>query len=108
MTPLVLIALLGWVPLVLVVFNACGPAKASRAVLFSFVGATLFLPMAGIPIPSFVPYDKLVAGALGALLGVILFDPAQFSKFQLRAADWPMIIWCLSPMGSIFFNTESI
>lgn len=102
MTPLVHVAMFGWIPVVLYLFSRL-PAR--RAVIAAFMGAWLFLPnaffkfAAGIP-----PYDKMSATCLGVLLGAAFFDPARFGRFRLQAVDIPMIAWCVSPFFSSVAN----
>jgi hypothetical protein len=102
MTPLVHIAMFGWIPLVLYLFSRM---PAHRAVAASFVGAWLFLPnafykfAAGIP-----PYDKMSATCLGVLFGAAFFDPSRFGRFRFQAVDIPMLAWCVCPFFSSVAN----
>lgn len=96
MNELVDITLFGWVPVVLVLFTVLRPL---HAVLASFLGAWLFLPMASIPVP-WMPVDisKMSVTCYGVLIGVLLFDARRFFAFRPRLIDAPMALWCLMPM----------
>ena len=97
MTPFVPLALFGFLPLVLYLFNRF---PAQRAVVISFVAGYLFLPQPGFvaryPILQGIPpYEKISAIGYCVLLAIILFDSKRLSSFQLGWLDLPMLIWCL-------------
>lgn len=103
MSPLASLALFGWIPLVIYLFNRY---PAQRAVVVSFVAGFLFLPqvikypiVSGIP-----PYEKMSAISYGVLLAIILFDSARLSSFKPGWIDVPMLIWCLCPIASQVTN----
>lgn len=96
MNEMVNITLFGWIPIVLVLFTVLRPL---HAVLASFLGGWLFLPMASIPV-AWLPVDlsKMSVTCYGALVGVLLFDARKFFAFRPRPIDAPMLVWCLMPM----------
>lgn len=103
MTPFVPLALFGFLPLVLYLFNQSPPV---RAVVASFIAGYLFLPhVAKYPIvPGLPPYDKVSAICYCVLLATILFDSGRFSSFQPGWIDLPMLIWCLCPIAAQITN----
>lgn len=74
------------------------------AALTAFLGAWLFLPMAGYEFSGFPGYGKMEAASYGALLGVLLFDSARLGKLRPTWLDIPVIVWCLTPMASSLTN----
>ncbi len=101
MTASVYVAMVGW-PLVSVAFFAWMPPR--RAVIASFLGAWLFLPVARFPLPGLPDYTKMLATGLGVLLGVAIFDVDRLVRFRPRWFDLPMAIWCASPLASSLSN----
>ncbi|HSI34481.1 MAG: O-antigen ligase domain-containing protein [Phycisphaerae bacterium] len=77
-----------------------------RALAVGFVIGWLFLPMLSLPMP-FVKYDKHAATSLGAILGVIMFDPKRLTAFKPGLIDLPMIVWCVVPFSATMSNTGS-
>ena len=109
MTPLVPLALFGFVPLVLYLFSRF---PAQRAVVVSFVAGFLFLPQVGLvgkfPIVSGIPpYEKISAICYAVLLATFLFDSKRLSSFQPGWIDLPMLIWCLCPIAAQVSNDLS-
>jgi len=99
--PTVPIALFGWPVVVIALFTLVRPRVA---VATSFLGAWLFLPMAGYEFQGWPGYSKVEAAAYGALLGVFLFDFARLSRLRVSLLDVPVIVWCLTPMASSLTN----
>ncbi len=95
------IALFGWIPVVVGLFTVLPPR---RAVVTAFVGAWLFLPMAGYGIEGFPDYTKVSATCVGVLLAVMIFDSDRLLSFRPSLVDIPMIIWCLCPIASSISN----
>jgi hypothetical protein len=95
------IALYGWFVVVLALFS-CLPVR--RAVLISFVGAWLFLPQAGIPITGLPDVTKISVTSFGVMAGIIVFTPGLLRQYRLSWVDLPVIVWCLSPLGSSISN----
>ncbi len=107
MTALVPISLIGWLPIVLVMFLILPPR---RAVVLAFIAAWLFLPVnedvlaeKGLP-----AYNKMTATCLGVLLGTLVFDNARLLSFRPKWYDLPILIWCLCPIASSLANSDGI
>jgi hypothetical protein len=102
MSPLVPVAIYGWVPAVLVVFALLPPR---RAVVISFLAAWMFLPMAGFKLAEGVPeINKISVTCLGALLGTTIFDPGRFARLRPTTWDLPILTWLLVPYPSAVAN----
>ncbi len=101
MTILVPVALFGWIPLILVLFLLLTPR---RAVIVAFIGAWLFLPMAGYSIEGLPNFTKMTATSYGAMLGVVLFDAARLIRFRPSWIDIPIVVYCAVPMASSLSN----
>ncbi|HLO47554.1 MAG TPA: O-antigen ligase domain-containing protein [Kamptonema sp.] len=104
MTPLVTFVLYGWVPVTLYLFVRYPP---QRALVISFIAATLFLPQAAITLPAIGSYTKITAACFGCLLATLIFDPGRLSSFKIGWLDLPMLIWCLCPIPSQLLNNLS-
>jgi hypothetical protein len=106
MSSLVPITLLGWTPIVLLMFMAMPPR---RAVIFAFIAAWLFLP---VPVPEALmiqglpELDKMTVTCIAVLLGTALFDKNRLLSFRLKRFDIPIIIWCIVPLFSSLTNTD--
>jgi len=94
------IALLGWIPLVLVIFSVVPPG---RAVIASFLGAWMFLPMAGYDLPGLPDYTKTSVATYAVVVAIVLFDAGRLGKFRPSLLDLPMAVWC----GVSFFSSVS-
>ncbi|MBN3926992.1 O-antigen ligase domain-containing protein [Nostoc sp. NMS4] len=107
MTPFVPLALFGFLPLVLYLFNRF---PAQRAVVVSFVAGYLFLPQPGFGARYYLlqgipPYEKISALSYCVLVATILFGSKRLSSFQPGWIDLPMLIWCLfCPLAAQFAN----
>lgn len=107
MTPLVPLALFGFLPLVLYLFNRF---PAQRAVVVSFVAGYLFLPQPGFVasyrfVQGIPPYEKISAISYCVLVAIIVFDSKRLSSFQPSWIDVPMLSWCLfCPLAAQFTN----
>jgi hypothetical protein len=101
MTILAHIALIGWIPVVLLLFAILPPR---RAVLVSFLIGWLFLPMAYYQVTGFPNYTKMSATTAGALMGIALFDLNRLLTFRPRWFDIPMAVWCITPFFSSMTN----
>lgn len=107
MSALVPISLLGWTPVVLLLFLALRPR---RAVIVAFIAAWLFLPVnvpdslfiRGLPEP-----DKMTVTCLAVMLGTLIFDKGRLLTFRPKRFDIPMILWCIAPLLSSLTNTDS-
>jgi hypothetical protein len=101
-TPLAHLALIGWVPFVLVLFAAL-PRR--RAVIAAFLLGWLFLPVMGYDVQGLPEYSKTFATCFGALLGLMIFDKGQaLLAFRPHWIDLPMIVWCFVPIASSLSN----
>ncbi len=107
MNALVTISLLGWTPVVLLLFLMMQPR---RAVITAFVAAWLFLPVkvpdmlmiVGLP-----ELDKMTVTCLAVLLGTFIFDQNRLLSFRPKPFDIPMAMWCAVPLFSSLTNTDS-
>ena len=109
MSPLVPLALFGFLPLVLYLFNRF---PSTRAVVVSFVAGFLFLPQPGFVgrfpiVPGLPPYEKLSALSYCVLLGILLFDSGRINSFKPGWIDLPILSWCLCPLAAQIANDLS-
>jgi hypothetical protein len=95
------IALIGWVPVVVLLFVVLRPRNA---LLVAFVAGWLFLPVANLSLPGLPDYGKMEATSLGALLGVLLFDPRAVMRLRPSWVDLPLVLWCLAPIPTALSN----
>ena len=98
---LIYIALIGWIPFCLLLFMVLPP---HRAVVVGVVGGWLILPPAGIPIPGFPDYDKIMAPMAGVTLATLIFQPNRLLAFRPRWFDLPALLWCFCPLISSLVN----
>ncbi len=107
MSALVIISLLGWTPVVLLLFLAMPPR---RAVIVAFITAWLFLP---VNVPDSLVFrglpelDKMTVTCLAVLLGTLLFDKVRLLSFRPNRLDIPMICWCIAPLLASLTNQDS-
>lgn len=101
MSPIALLALLGWIP---VAFYLYKRFPVQQAVIISFIGAWLFLPVAKFPLPGLPNLDKMSATCYGILLATIFFDIGRFKFFKPSWLDLPILIWCFCPFASSIDN----
>lgn len=87
-----LLALYGCIPMVLYCFTKYRPEKA---VIISFFGALMFLPMARLNIP-LILYTKMTATAIGVMIAIKVYDPDKLEGAAIHPVDIPMVFWCLS------------
>lgn len=97
MTPLVPITLFGWPLVVLALFTVLPPR---RAVIVGMLGAWLFLPMAGYPLPGLPDITKMSITCVTVFLGTAVFDAGRFSRLRWSWVDLAMIAWVLVPLPS--------
>lgn len=95
------IALLGWAPLVVVLF-AMLPVR--RAVVGGAIGAWLLIPPIVIDIPGFPDYGKSSAATVGILIATAIFESQRLLGFRVRWFDLPMILFCACPFFSSLSN----
>jgi hypothetical protein len=101
MNILVSIVLYGWFPAVILIFREL---RGHRAVAFSFIAATLFLPVAEFPFYGLPEYNKSSATSMAVLLAALLFEPLAIIRFRPRWFDVPVAMYCLSPVASAIAN----
>ncbi len=95
------IVLLGWIPIIILLF---GIVPARRAVIVAFIGAWLFLPVAGFSITGLPDFTKMTATSYGAMLGVVLFDASRLTRFRPTWIDIPIVVYCAVPMATSLSN----
>jgi hypothetical protein len=100
-TPLVPIMLLGWLPVVLVLF-AILPKR--RAAIVAFMFALLFLPVAEFQFKAFPEYTKMSATCFGIFLATLLFDTQRIVSFRPRWVDVPVVVHCTVPLVTSLVN----
>ena len=102
MTPLVPLALFGWVGVTVVLFFT---TPTPKAILISVIGGFLLLPWFSYNLPGIPSYDKSTAIALGLLLGGRLSGSASKERLRLTFYDVPMLLWCfVVPLASSLSN----
>ena len=101
MTPMVPIALIGWVPLSLWLFSKLEP---TRAVIAIFALGWMFLPEYSYDLKGIPDYSKVSAISYSILLGTLIFNRNAFTKFKLNIIDYPIIVWCLVPIFTSLSN----
>jgi tetratricopeptide (TPR) repeat protein len=101
MTIFAYLALVGWIPAVLVCF-ALLPSRSAAAT--AVIGAWLLLPPYVLVISSLPDYSKSTAAILGLLLGTLIFYPDRLLTFRARWFDLPMLLWCFCGVASSVQN----
>ena len=101
MSPLVHLALIGWLPVVFLMFSLLRPRVAVAA---SFAAGWCFLPVAGYSFPGLPDYNKQTATTFAVLLATAVFHSRLLARFQPRWIDLPMAVWCAAPMMSSLRN----
>ncbi|MFN7292819.1 MAG: hypothetical protein ACK5YR_08770 [Pirellula sp.] len=95
------IALFGWP---IFVFCLGFVTRLQLAIVVSYFGAWLFLPMASYNFTALLPYDKWTAATLGSLACSVVLGGDKLFSWRPSWVDLPMIAWCLSPMLSNTFG----
>ena len=96
--------LAAWLPIVLALFRAIGPARALPLALF---GGFLLLPRwpeCGWPVLGLVVLDKRTLTGLAIALWVACFDRARLSRFRPGLVDLPLLGLVLVPLASAAVN----
>lgn len=97
-----LVALLGWIPLMVLLFMV---VPLRRALLTAMVVGFLFLPQAYIEIRGGLPdYTRYVAMSAGCLLALLILDFSRLARFRPTKVDIPALIWVLVPIASSVSN----
>jgi len=99
------IALFGYIPFIFVLFSLVPPRKA---VIYSFLIAWLFLPMSHLALHGFTDFNKMSAACVGTLLAAFIFDVDTLLKFRPKIWDIPMLVWCVCPYLSSYFNGHTM
>ncbi len=96
------VLLYSWFPIVIYLFIRFPP---QRALVISFVGAWLFLPLADFKLPGIpIIYDRMSATCLAIFLATFLYNLDRFRSFKFSWLDIPIVIWCLCPFASSMTN----
>src|SRR5262249_19226673 len=101
MTPFAHVALVGSVPLIILLFAVFPPRRAAIAAL---IGCWIFLPLTGYQFEGWPDYSKMVAAPLGVLLGILFFDARRLFAFRFRWVDSIMIIWIVLQFVTSLLN----
>ncbi len=101
MSPLVPVAMFGWIPVVLTLFRKLPP---HRAVIAAFILAWLFLPVARYEFSGLPEYTKMSATCVGVLLSAMLYASEYFQYYRFHWLDIPMLFWCVCPCISSLSN----
>lgn len=101
MNGLVQVALLGWMPLVVVLFAALPPR---RAVLTAYLVGWLFLPVSDLQLFGFFDYSKATAVPLLVFAAVLAFDAASLRRLRFTRLDLPVVVFCVAPLLSSLDN----
>ncbi len=94
MTFLIPLTLLGWFPVVLFLYRYLPP---QRALIISFIGAFLFLPVFNYAIPGLPIYNKMSATCYATVIALLFYDLDRFKAFRPSLVDIPMALWCSAP-----------
>lgn len=105
MISLATLAMIGWIPLILVSFSLISPR---RAVITAYIVGWMFLPVVSWNLPGLPQYDKATATNLGVFFAVLLFDMRSVARFRPGAADLPMLVFVLCPLGTSLSNDLGI
>ena len=101
MNPVAQFALIGTVPFVLTLFATFPPRKA---LIISYVVNWLILPNSGFVVIGLPDFTKVTATNYGAVLGVLIFDPARLWRFRPRWFDLPIAVYCVGPVATAYSN----
>jgi hypothetical protein len=100
-TPLVPLAMFGWLPFCLWLFSRLPPR---HAVIAAFALGWMFLPQYSYVISGLPNYSKITAIGIGILLGTLAFNPQILTRFRLHPLDLPIMVWCLVPFFTSISN----
>jgi tetratricopeptide (TPR) repeat protein len=100
-TILAYIALIGWLPVAIVMFAMLPSRQAATAAV---IGAWLLLPPYVIPITALPDYGKNMAATLGVMLGTLIFATDRLMSLRPRWFDLPMAGFCLCGILSSLQN----
>ena len=90
-------ALLGYIPFTFLLFAFLKPRTA---VIYNFLIAWLFLPMAHMPMPGLTDLNKMSLACVGTLLSAFIFDIDTILAFRPKLWDIPILVLCFCPFLS--------
>ena len=99
----VFLALIGWMPFVVLLFATLPPRKA---LLIAMIGGWLFLPVYIVKLKTLPEFSKLTASSYGCLIGIFLFDFQRLLTFRFKWYDIPMLCWCVTPFITSCLNDQ--
>ncbi len=95
------LALIGW-PVVVVALFALLPPR--RALVISFMGAWLFLPVGGWALEGLPDYTKSTATTMAAFAAAMVFDSRRILALRPKWIDLPMLGWMAASFASAVAN----
>lgn len=95
------LALLGYIPFTFFLFAFLKPRTA---VIYNFLIAWLFLPMAQLHVSGFTDVNKMSLACVGTLLGALVFDIDTVLAFKPKFWDIPVLVLCICPYFSSRHN----
>jgi len=95
------LALMGWIPVVLLSFLFLRPRVA---VIAALAAGSLLLPVFSIPIPGPLEFGKVEVICVAVLLGIICFDPRRLLAYWPDPADLFVLGWIVSGALSSLSN----
>ena len=95
------LAMIGWIPLILVSFSLLKPRQA---IIAAYIVGWMYLPNLRWDLPGLPGYDKTTATNLGVLAAILLFDLGRLARFRPGAIDVPVIVFCVCPIGTSLTN----
>ena len=102
MTPLVPIAMFGWVFILIGLFMNKTPQWAT---VIGTIGGFLLLPMYAYDLRFIPVYDKATSVAFGLILGGMFSGQSRRHPFRMTSYDLPMFFWCfVSPLATSLSN----
>jgi hypothetical protein len=105
MIQIALLALLGWLPVVIVLFAMFPPR---RAVIAAYLGGWMFLPLMVVQLSSLPDISKVSVTSASVLLGVAVFDGKRLFSFRPRWFDLPILVWVIAPFISSVANDRGM
>ena len=100
-TPFAYVALLGWIPFVIVMFMLM-PARKAAAI--ALIGGWLTLPPISLYFSGLPDYSKTTAATISIVLGTLIFGINQLQGLRLRWFDLPVFLFCFGGMASSLQN----
>ena len=95
------IALGLWFPIVVALFAFLHPR---RAMIFAFIFAWMFLPVATYFVVGIPDITKMNVTGLGVLVGTALFHSHWLRSFRFRWFDLPLVVFCVTPLLTSLTN----